>query len=339
MAIDNIEAAALRLPRNAIIQADSDAALASGKNVLDIEQQALASVRDSLGSDFVQAVELISKVEGRVVVTGMGKSGHVARKIAATLASTGTPAMFVHPGEASHGDLGMVTELDVVLALSNSGEVPELRDIMIFTRRYNIPLIAMTGKPKSTLATNADIALVLPQIKAASPLELAPTTTTTSMIAQGDALAVALYTLAGFTATDFAVFHPGGKLGSRLMRVEQIMRSGDDLPLVRLGTSLRDALLVMTRKCLGCVGVVSDEGHLAGILTDGDLRRHIHDDLLDMIVDDIMTSEPITIPRKSLAAEALAIMNKRSVTILFVIENREPVGAIHLHDCLRAGIA
>ncbi len=327
------------LPRNASMQPNHDVAIDSARQVLEIESEALRKVGLSLGQDFVLAVKLIAAIKGRVVVTGMGKSGHVARKIAATLASTGTPSMFVHPGEASHGDLGMVTKDDAVLALSNSGEVPELRDITLYTRRFEIPLIAMTGRQQSTLATTADVALILPEIREACPLGLAPTTSTTCMLALGDALAVALLRLAGFTAKDFAVFHPGGKLGSQLMRVEQIMRMGEDLPLVSLGTSLADALLMMTRKCLGCVAVIDKEDKLVGIVTDGDLRRHMGPGLLEWTVEQIMSLRPVTIDKKSLAVEALALMNSKSVTVLLVLEDGKVIGAIHLHDCLRAGIA
>ena len=290
---------------------------------------------------FAAAVELLAGVTGRVVVTGMGKSGHVARKIAATLASTGTPALYVHPAEASHGDLGMITAQDAVLALSNSGETNELRDLILYTRRFSIPLIGMVGRPASTLADAADLCLLLPEVGEACPMGLAPTTSTTCMLALGDALAVALLERRGFSARDFAVFHPGGKLGSQLLRVEQLMHSGDELPLVDAGTSLADAVLEMTRKRLGCVGVVDEDGRLVGIITDGDLRRHMAPDIFDRTAGEIMTRNPRTIEPRALAVEGVAAMNgpPTPVTVLFVVEDDRPVGALHLHDCLKAGIA
>ncbi|HMR30965.1 MAG TPA: KpsF/GutQ family sugar-phosphate isomerase [Geminicoccaceae bacterium] len=317
---------------------DPGGALASGRRVLAAEAAALAALEGALDADFVRAVDMLAAVAGRIVVSGMGKSGHVARKIAATLASTGAPAMFVHPGEASHGDLGMITAQDAVLALSNSGETAELRDLTLYTRRFDIPLIAMVGRRQSTLAEEADVALVLPEVGEACPMGLAPTTSTTCMLALGDALAVALLERRGFSATDFATFHPGGKLGNQLKRVDQLMRRGDDLPLVGLDTSMADAILEMSRKALGCVGV-TDGGRLVGIVTDGDLRRHMGDGLLESRVADVMTANPRTVDRRTLAVEALQIMNARSITVLFVAEAGAPVGALHLHDCLRAGIA
>lgn len=312
--------------------------MASGRRVVAAEAAALTALERSLDASFAAAVDRLGQVAGRIVVSGMGKSGHVARKIAATLASTGAPAMFVHPGEASHGDLGMITSQDAVLALSNSGETAELRDLTLYTRRFGIPLIAMVGRRQSTLAEEADVALVLPELGEACPMGLAPTTSTTCMLALGDALAVALLERRGFSATDFAVFHPGGKLGNQLKRVEQLMRRGDDLPLVTLDTSMADAILEMSRKALGCVGVV-DRDRLVGIVTDGDLRRHMGDGLLEQKVGAVMTAAPRTVDRRTLAVEALQIMNARSITVLFVTEGPRPVGALHLHDCLRAGIA
>ncbi|MCS6780885.1 MAG: KpsF/GutQ family sugar-phosphate isomerase [Geminicoccaceae bacterium] len=315
--------------------------MAAGRRVIAAEAQALAALEKAIGSSFAAAVALLAAVEGRVVVTGMGKSGHVARKIAATLASTGTPALFVHPAEASHGDLGMITKADAVLALSNSGETPELRDLILYTRRFSIPLVAIVGRAPSTLADEADRAIVLPRVSEACPMGLAPTTSTTCMLALGDALAVALLERTGFTAREFATFHPGGKLGARLLRVEQIMRRGDQLPLVPLDATARETVLEMTRGCLGCVGVVDGAGRLVGVITDGDLRRHLTDDLLAQRARDIMTRDPRTIEAKALAVEAMARMNDpaRPITVLFVTEEARPIGAIHLHDCLRAGVA
>ena len=316
------------------------AAIASGRQVIVAEAEALHSLAESIGGTFAAVVDLLAGITGRVVVSGMGKSGHVARKIAATLASTGAPALYVHPGEASHGDLGMITPQDAVLALSNSGETTELRDLILYTRRFSIPLIGMVGRPASTLSDAADLCLVLPEVGEACPMGLAPTTSTTCMLALGDAIAVALLERRGFSARDFAVFHPGGKLGSQLLRVEQLMHQGKDLPLVAPTTSLADAVLEMTQGRLGCVGVVED-GRLCGIITDGDLRRHMGPDILGRTAAEIMTANPRTIGPRALAVEGVAAMNgpPRPVTVLFVVEGGRPVGALHLHDCLKAGIA
>lgn len=313
--------------------------IASGRRLLETEARALDRMAGWIGESFADAVELLEGVRGRVVVSGMGKSGHVGRKIAATMASTGTPAMFVHPAEASHGDLGMITGADLVLALSNSGETAELRDLTLYARRHGIPLIAMVGRPGSTLGEAADVALVLPEAAEACPMGLAPTTSTTAMLALGDALAVALLERRGFTAREFAAFHPGGKLGNQLKRVEQIMRRSDELPLVAPDCPMADTVLEMTRKCLGCVGVVDGQRRLTGIITDGDLRRHMMEDLLKRTAGELMTPAPRTIDPRALAVEAVSLMNERSITVLFVTEEGRPVGALHLHDCLRAGIA
>lgn len=315
------------------------AILEHARKVLELEAAALATLARTLDGAFTRAVDLVRGLEGRVVCTGMGKSGHIARKIAATLSSTGTPAMYVHPGEASHGDLGMITAKDAVLALSNSGETAELKDLILYTRRFAIPLIAMIGKPDSTLGREAEVALVLPEFAEACPLGLAPTTSTTAMLALGDALAVALLQSAGFTPQHFAVFHPGGKLGSQLMRVEQLMRGAGDLPLVAPDCPMSEALVVMTEKCLGCVGVAAADGRLLGIVTDGDIRRRMGPDLLHRTAGELMTEGPLTIAPDVLAVEALTTMNRNAVTVLFVVRDGVPVGAIHLHDCLRAGIA
>jgi arabinose-5-phosphate isomerase len=271
----------------------------------------------------------------------MGKSGHVGRKIASTFASTGTPALYVHPGEASHGDLGMITNDDSVLALSNSGETPELADIVAYTRRFLIPLLGIVGRASSSLADTADLVLVLPQRPEACPMGLAPTTSTTAMVALGDALAVALLERRGFSTQDFSLLHPGGKLGRKLVRVDQLMHRGEDLPLVGLQARMAEVMLEMTAKRLGCVGVLNRQGGLVGIITDGDLRRHMSPDLLARQAVEIMTPGPKTIRPQALAAEALAMMNQaeRPFTVIFVIEDGRPVGALHMHDCLRAGIA
>ncbi len=317
------------------------AELAAGRRVLEAEAAALGALAAALDGDFTQAVVRLAGITGRVVVSGMGKSGHVARKIAATLASTGTPALFVHPGEASHGDLGMIADDDAVIALSNSGAVPELADIIAYSRRFSIPLIAMTSRRDSPLAEAADIALVLPKAAEACPMGLAPTTSTTMMLALGDALAIALLERKGFTADDFRTYHPGGHLGRRLMRVADIMHGPAELPLARPDTTMADTILEMTTKSFGCVGIVDDAGRLVGIITDGDLRRHMADGLLQRRAGDVMTGKPKSIRPQALAAEALAQMNQspRPFTSLFVVDGGRPVGLIHVHDCLRAGVA
>lgn len=321
-------------------RAPAGGAIVSGRQVIATEAEALRRLAESIDVTFAAAVDLLAGIGGRACVTGMGKSGHVARKIAATLASTGTPALFVHPAEASHGDLGMITPQDAVIALSNSGETAELRDLILYTRRFSIPLIAMVGRAPSTLTDAADLSLVLPPVGEACPMGLAPTTSTTCMLALGDALAVALLERRGFSARDFAVFHPGGKLGSQLLRVEQLMHRGEDLPLVGPDAPMGEAIFEMTRKRLGCVGVV-DDGRLVGIITDGDIRRHMAPDIFARTAGEIMSRNPRTIEPRALAVEAVAAMNgpPRPVTVLFVVEGDRPVGALHLHDCLKAGIA
>lgn len=313
--------------------------LAAAQRVLQAEARALQALADALDATFSAAVEIMASVDGRVIVTGMGKSGHVARKIAATMASTGTPAFFVHPAEASHGDLGMIVRGDAVLALSNSGEAPELSDLIAYTRRFSIPLIAMTSRPGSTLATRSDIALILPPAAEACPNGLAPTTSTTMMIALGDALAIALLERRGLTAEDFKTFHPGGKLGKQLATVAELMHGGDTLPLTGEDATIEQAVQIISEKGWGCVGFVDAAGDLTGILTDGDLRRHVGKGLTAKLARDIMTRNPKTTTANALAAEALGVMNEKKITALLVTEGRKPVGLIHIHDLLRAGIA
>jgi arabinose-5-phosphate isomerase len=309
------------------------------RRVLLVEKRGLEALAARLDESFAAAIEIFAATRGRIVVTGMGKSGHIARKIAATLASTGAPAQFVHPGEASHGDLGMIAAGDAVLALSNSGETSELGDIVAYAARFRIPLVAMTRRSPSVLAEAADIALVLPATEEACPLGLAPTTSTTMMLALGDAIAVALLERKGFSSEDFKVLHPGGKLGRRLLRVADIMHAGDAVPVVPEGTAMSEAVLVMTAKSFGCVGVMAGD-RLAGIVTDGDLRRHMQSDLLARNVDEVMTPAPKTIGPAALAAEALGLMNEHAITSLMVVDDeRRPVGILHIHDCLRAGVA
>jgi arabinose-5-phosphate isomerase len=312
--------------------------LAAARRVLRLEEEALQNMSEALDGSFTEALEILFAVTGRVVVTGMGKSGHIARKISATLASTGTPSHYVHPAEASHGDMGMITRSDAVLALSNSGETPELGNLVDYCRRFRISLIALTGKPGSTLASNSDCALILPAVAEACPMGLAPTTSTTAMLAMGDALAVSLLERRGFTTEDFQVLHPGGKLGQGLLRVDDLMHSGDELPLTGPDAAMSNVLITMTNKRFGCVGVVDAGGHLAGIVTDGDLRRHMSKDLLDSTAGEVMTEAPKTIRLGALASEALGTMNDNAITALFVVEGGVPVGILHIHDCLRAGV-
>ncbi len=309
------------------------------RRVLGIEARALDALAESLDDDFVAAVGTLAETRGRVVVTGMGKSGHIGRKIAATMASTGTAALFVHPAEASHGDLGMITGNDVVLALSNSGETAELSDIIEYTRRFRIPLVAIIGRAVSTLGDRADHTLVLPDCAEACPIGMAPTTSTTMTLALGDALAMALLCRKGFSAADFQDLHPGGSLGRKLVLVSEIMHTAEHLPLIGSQATMAEAIIEMTAKTFGCVGVVDADRQLLGIVTDGDLRRHMDDDLLVKTVADIMTLSPKTIRQTALAAEALWVMSTRSITSLFVVQDGQPVGILHLHDCLRAGVA
>ena len=317
--------------------------IASAVRTLEAEASGIsalaAAIHDGLGQAFTAAVDVIRHARGRVIITGMGKSGHVGRKIAATLASTGTPAYFVHPGEASHGDLGVITADDVILALSWSGETVELKDLTDYSRRFRIALIAVTASAESALSKAADIVMLLPQAREACPHNLAPTTSTLMQQALGDALAIALLESRGFTALKFAELHPGGRLGAMLKFVRDIMRSGAALPLVGLGTRRSDALVEMTAKSLGCVVIVDADGHLKGIVTDGDLRRHMSPNLLDVAVEEIMTREPKTVRPDQLASEALEILNTSNKTQLIVVEGDQPTGVVHVHDLLRAGVA
>ncbi|MGY3448227.1 KpsF/GutQ family sugar-phosphate isomerase [Bradyrhizobium sp. USDA 4353] len=298
-----------------------------------------AALRGPLGAAFAAAVELIRQAKGRAILTGLGKSGHVARKMAATLASTGTPAFFVHSAEAGHGDLGMITSDDVVIALSWSGEQPEMKTLVNYTKRFAIPMIAITSNAQSSLGQAARIVLELPKAREACPHNLAPTTSTLMQAAIGDALAIALLEGRGFTALEFANFHPGGKLGAMLKHISDLMRSGDAVPLKPMGTGMADALEEMTAKGLGCVIIVDGRGHVAGIITDGDLRRKMRSDLLSVSVDEIMTANPRTVRREALASEALEILNSAKITTLIVTHGAKPVGILHMHDLLRAGVA
>jgi arabinose-5-phosphate isomerase len=317
--------------------------LAVARRVLAFAGDALAQLSGQLDGAFTRAIDLLAAVKGRVIVSGMGKSGHVARKIAATLSSTGTPAQFVHPAEASHGDLGMVTREDALLMLSYSGETDELADIIAYAKRFGIPLIGMASNADSTLLQAADVALVLPRAQEACPMGLAPTTSTTLMLALGDALAVALMERKGFTADRYRELHPGGSLGRQLIRVSDIMHGQDELPLVRPEMTMKDVLIVMTSGrygFAGVAGVTGADGALMGIITDGDLRRHMDKKLLERAAADVMTKNPKTVAGVTLAVEAVALMNALKITSLFVVDpgDARPKGLLHIHDCLRAGI-
>lgn len=319
----------------------------AGRRVLLTEADGLRLLANGLDQAFSRAVDICAAVSAagsgsRVIVTGIGKSGHVGRKIAATMASTGTPAFFVHPAEASHGDLGMVTRGDAVLCISNSGDAPELGDMIAHAKRFALPLIGITSRAKSALGKAADVLLLLPPMQEACPMGLAPTTSTTVTLALGDALAVALLERRGFTREEFRVFHPGGRLGAQLTRVKDLMHTGPSMPLVPVGTGMRQALVQMTGRSFGCIGVVGaagrEKGKLVGIITDGDLRRHIDSDMLSKKVEAVMTRNPLTMAPGQLAVEALLEMNKRRITAFFVVEHGRPVGILHMHDCVRAGI-
>lgn len=315
----------------------------SARRTFDTEAAGLSALAQALDGDlgaaFSSAVATMQAASGRVIVTGMGKSGHVGRKIASTLASTGTPAHFVHPGEASHGDLGMIGRNDVILALSWSGETTELRDLVNYSRRFRVPLIAITSNAGSTLGLAADVALVLPKVTEACPMGLAPTTSTLLQLALGDALAVALLEARGFTPLDFKVFHPGGKLGANLRFVRDLMHIGADVPLVAQGTPMSEAIVTMSAKGFGCVGIVGADGRLAGIVTDGDLRRNMAPDLMVRLVDQVMTRSPKTARPDQLASEALELMEAKKITALFAVSDGRPEGILHLHDILRSGLA
>jgi arabinose-5-phosphate isomerase len=315
--------------------------LAAARRVLRTAADALTSLGEALDGEFTRAIDTIVAAQGRVMVSGMGKSGHIARKIAATLSSTGTPAYFVHPAEASHGDLGAITRQDVLLMLSWGGETAELTDLITYAKRFGIPLIGIASNADSTLMQAADVKLALPRAQEACPMGLAPTTSTTMMLGLGDALAVALMERKGFSADQYRDLHPGGSLGRALIRVSDLMHAGDEVPLAREDATMREVLLIMSEKRFGCVGIVKDDGALAGIITDGDLSRHIDgDNFLGRPARQVMTKNPKIAHLDQLAAEALAFMNEKKITRLFVLpeSGRQPVGILHIHDCLRAGL-
>lgn len=322
---------------------DKTAAIASALRTVSTEMTGLealqAALQNGLSEPFVQAIEKIGSITGRVIVTGVGKSGHIGSKIAATMASTGTPAFFVHPAEANHGDLGMIAADDAIIALSWSGETAELKGIVAYASRFAIPLIAITSGVESALARAADVVIALPKADEACPHGLAPTTSTLMQLVVGDALAIALLEARGFTPDHFRTFHPGGKLGASLVKVGEIMHRGEDIPVVASGTAMRDAILEISRKSFGCVAIVADDGLLAGIITDGDLRRHMDADLLSRRVDEVMTPKPKCVHPGELAASVLQTINSSSITAIMVVEEGRPVGIVHLHDLLRIGAA
>jgi arabinose-5-phosphate isomerase len=334
--------------KSSSLQSDAErmaADLKAARRVLRFAGEALSSLSECLNGDFMRAVDVLAAVRGRVVVSGMGKSGHVGHKIAATFSSTGTPAQFVHPAEASHGDIGALTPQDALLMLSYSGETAELSDLITYAKRFSIPLIGMASNQDSTLLQAADVALVLPRAQEACPMGLAPTTSTTLMLALGDALAVALMERKGFSTEQYRDRHPGGSLGRKLIRVSDLMHTGEEIPLVFLDAAMKDVLIAMTSRrygFAGVVGVTEQNGTLVGIITDGDLRRHLEGDLFSRRARDVMTAHPKTIAQNVLAAEALATMNDLKITSLFVMDDNvpgtRPVGLIHIHDCLRAGL-
>lgn len=312
--------------------------LDTAQEVLDLEISGLEALKDSLDGGFSEAVDHLKSAKGRIVVTGMGKSGHVARKIAATLSSTGSPALFVHPGEASHGDLGMISPQDVILALSKSGETKELSDLLAYAARFSIPIVAITGQGNSTLARAAKAAVILPPAKEACGETRAPTTSAMMMLAAGDAMAIALLRDRGFTADDFHGIHPGGNLGAALRRASDLMHGIDRLPLARPDTPMPEVVEIITAGKFGCAGIVDASGALVGIITDGDLRRHFAADISRKIAGDVMTRGARTAPPEALAGDVLAVMSREKITALFVVKNGKPVGLVHVHDCLSTGV-
>lgn len=323
------------------LAAYGDGPVASAQRTLETEASGItlmaSALRGPLGAALTEAVEAIRNASGRVIVSGMGKSGHVARKIAATLASTGTPAYFVHPGEASHGDLGMIASSDVILALSWSGETAELKNLIDYAKRFRIPLVAVTADAGSTLGRNADIPLIVPQAREACPHNLAPTTSSIMQLALGDALAIALLESRGFSERDFHILHPGGRLGAMLKFVRDVMRTGDAIPLCASRQRMSDAIIEMSAKGIGCVGIVDDHRKLVGIITDGDVRRHMKPGLTEMTVDEVMTKSPKQCRPDQLVSEIIEALNSHKITAMFVVEGARPVGVVHLHDLLRVG--
>jgi arabinose-5-phosphate isomerase len=318
-------------------------ALASAHTAIETTLEGIVALRSTLtsgdlGVQFVQAIELLKSVSGRLIVAGVGKSGHIARKLAATFASTGTPAYFVHPTEASHGDLGMISAEDAILALSWSGETPEFANLVTYAHRFNVPLLAITSSKDSTLAKAAKVALVLPRIREACPHNLAPTTSATLQLIVGDALAVTLLAEKGFTAHDFSVLHPGGKLGAQLKYVRDLMHQGKDLPLAPVGTMMSEGIIRMSQAGFGILGIIDGKGELVGVISDGDLRRNMSANLMDLRVEAVMTSNPVVIAADELASKALEALQRHKIGALLVVEERKPLGILHFHDLLRAGL-
>ena len=310
------------------------------KRVLRMEAEAVLCLAEKLNNDFTKAMELIININGRVICAGMGKSGHIARKISSTFASTGTISSFVHPAEASHGDLGMITSDDLIIVFSNSGNTSELSDLLLHSQRNKVKIIGITANINSTLAKVANVSIILPKFEEACPLGLAPTTSTTMMLALGDAIAIAVLKIKGFSASDFAFLHPGGQLGQRLLTVGNLMCDKEKIPLVKDNSSMQLAIDIMNMNQYGCVGIVNKKGKLIGIITDGDIRRNLQDNILHALVCDVMSCNPITVNADAMAEEALAIMNKNSITVLFVLNNTQiPIGILHMHDCLKAGLS
>ncbi|MDR2007633.1 MAG: KpsF/GutQ family sugar-phosphate isomerase [Alphaproteobacteria bacterium] len=309
-----------------------------GKKIIQTELNGIALLKENLSSDFATVCNLLLHNKGRVIITGMGKSGHIGAKIAATLASTGTSALFVHPAEALHGDLGMIEKSDIVIALSNSGNTVELQGIINYTQRFNIPLIAITSNANSELGKNSKYCLTLPRAEEACSLGLAPTTSTTNTLILGDAIAITLLEMKGFSAEDFRVFHPGGSLGSKLLKVADIMHTGMSIPLVEEGASMENAIITITSHSFGCVGITNTSGEIIGIITDGDIRRHMSTDFLAKKVDDVMTKNFVSITKDTNTSKALLQMENSKITSLFVIENKKPMGIIHIHDLLKLGV-
>lgn len=322
---------------------DRQASIDSALRTVATEQAGIAALAEALenglAAPFAQAVDMISKIDGRLIVTGIGKSGHIGSKIAATLASTGTPAFFVHPVEANHGDLGMIAKDDAIIAISWSGESKEMMGIVTYSRRFSIPLIAITSGETSALARAADIVLLLPRTPEACPHGLAPTTSTLLQLVMGDALAIALLEARGFTPDHFRTFHPGGQLGANLTMVSEIMRVGEQMPLAVLGTKMPEAVMTLSQKKVGCVLIVDANGELAGIITDGDVARNLHRNLADVIVDEVMTRTPKTVDPQTLAGTAIALLNEHNIGALVVTRNNMPLGVVHFHDLLRIGAA
>lgn len=310
-----------------------------GQEVISTEIQGLEALKESLNESFARTCTHLNRIKGRIVITGMGKSGHIGKKIAASLASTGSPSFFIHPAEAIHGDLGMITRDDAIIAISNSGNTAELEGIIAYGTRFEIPIIAITSNKQSTLGKASTYCLLLPKVAEVGSLKLAPTTSTTMTLALGDAIATVLLEMKGFSAKDFKVFHPGGLLGSQLKRVQDVMHKDKELPTCDESNTLSDAIIVMTSKRLGCVGIINAKGNLIGILTDGDLRRHMQDNSLTMPVQNVMNAHPITIAPDKLLAEALKIMSEKAITNMFVLQDHKPIGVIHIHDILKIGVS